>query len=264
MNVRQPRYVSRLFRHRQRQDRESIRTEIHWLDIWLPRISHFSQFGLFVITIGGLYFTVLPLYQKAVLEEAIARKEIQLATSEKALEDSYARLRSFTMREFVFGTGAKCSSLMLPPRTLRPLNIKPTPAPSAAEEIFSINAGECIREEFKKSKSIKEFRSADQQNLSSHVERISVNIEAKRESALTEYRNIPQRAKIDPSILEGLDSIEESILAFSAKSKSDSWVEAKRFSIAVEKMQSAVAHEYDKYIRDQVATLYSIKWETSR
>lgn len=264
MKVGKPRYVSHLFRRRQRQDRESPRTEAHWLDIWLPRISHFSQFGLFVVTIGGLYFTVLPLYQKAVLEEAIARKEVQLAESEKSLGESYARLRSFAIKEFVFGTGAKCSSLMLPPRALRALNEKPSPAPSETDEIFSMNAGACLKDEFQKSKSLKELRSADLQTLASHVDSISANITAKRESALKEYRSIPQRAKADSSILKPLGPFSERMLALLSKSQPAAWVDASHFSLAVKETQSAVAHEYDAYIREQVATLRSIKWEASR
>lgn len=264
MKVGKTRYVSRLFRRRQRQDRKLMRTEPHWLDVWLPRISHFSQFGLFVVTIGGLYFTVLPLYQKAVLEEAIARKEVQLAESEKSLEASYARLRSFALREFIFGTGVECSSLMLPPRALRTLNEKPSPAPSKAEEIFSINAGACLKEEFQKSKSLKELRSPDLQTMTSYVERIATNITAKRESTLKEYQSIPQRAKTDPSILKPLGPFSERMLAFLSKSQPAAWIEANRFSLAVKETQSAVAHEYDAYIREQVATLRSIKWEASR
>lgn len=78
----------------------------HWLDIWLPRISHFSQFGLFVITLGSLYFVVLPVYQKSILDEAIAQKEIELKKSEKLVTESYVQLRKqavtlFTNKAFV-------------------------------------------------------------------------------------------------------------------------------------------------------------------
>lgn len=237
-----------------------MRTETHWLDVWLPRISHFSQFGLFVVTIGALYFTVLPLYQKAVLEEAIARKEVQLAASEKALKDSYARLRSFAIREFVFGTGAKCSSLIFPQKAFRALDEKQSSVPSEAEEIFNINAGTCLKEEFQKAKSLKELRSSDLQVLASHIDRITANIAAKRESALREYRDIPQRAIADPSILKPLGPFSERMLALLSKSQPGAWVEANRFSMAVKQTQSAVAHEYDAYIRDQVVTLRTIKW----
>ena len=259
MSVGQTRYVSRVFRRRHQEERKSVRTETHLLDVWLPRISHFSQFGLFVVTIGGLYFTVLPLYQKAVLEEAIARKEVQLAASEKALEESYIRLRSFAIKEFVFGTGAKCSSLILPPPALRTIDEKPSPAPSEAEEIFSIKAEGCLKEAFQKSNSLKELRSSDLKVLAAQVDRIAANIAARRESALVEYRSIPQRAKTDPSILKPPGPFSERMLAILSKSQPAAWVEANRFSAAVKETQSSVAREYDVFIRDQVATLRSVK-----
>ncbi len=264
MQAAKPRYVSRIFRRRRRRNGEVSQAETHWLDTWLPRISHFSQFGLFVVTIGGLYFTVLPLYQKAVLEEAIARKEVELAASEKSLEQSYVRLRAFAVKEFVFGTGALCSSLMLPPRALRALNEKSAPAPSVAEEIFAINAGACLKDEFQKSKSLKELHPSDLQTLASNVERIAADLAVRRDAALREYQSIPKRAKADPSILKPLGPFSERMLAFLSKSQPATWVGDSRFSLAVKETQSAVAHEYDAYVRDQIAALRSTKWEASR
>lgn len=264
MNTGRNQYVSRLFRRRQRRYRQPLQSEIHWLDVWLPRISHFSQFGLFAATISGFYFTVLPLYQKAVLEEAIPRKEIELAASEKSLEQSYARLREFSIKEFVFSTGAECSSLMIPPHALRALDEKTPPGPSKAEEILSINAGACIKEKFQKSKPLKELRPADIQILASHIEHIAADLAAKREAAWKEFQNIPLRAKANPSILKPLSPFSERMLAFLSKSKAPAWIEASRFSIAVKETQTAVAHEYDSYVRSQVATLRSINWKPSR
>jgi len=258
------RYVSRVFRRRQRQDRDSSPTEDHWLDVWLPRISHFSQFGLFAVTIGGFYFTVLPLYQKAVLEEAIARKEVELAASEKSLEQSYVRLRGFSIKEFVVSTGAECSSLMIPPRALRALDEKAPPGPSEAEEILSINAGACLREKFQNSKTLKELRPADLQTLATHIELIAADLTAKREAARKEFESIPQKAKANPSILRPLGAFSERMLAFMSKSQPPAWIEASRFSLAVKETQSAAVREYDSYVRSQVATLRSINWDASR
>jgi hypothetical protein len=114
----------------------------HWLDIWLPRISHFLQFGLFVITLGSLYFVVLPLYQKAVLDEAIAKKEVELREVSAALEESYRRVRESTVKDFVLGAGLNCSGLMLPPQigTQVP-NRKPD-----AQEILEIDPKKCLVE----------------------------------------------------------------------------------------------------------------------
>lgn len=264
MNVDKNRHITRhsIRHHRQRQ--KSKQAETHWVDVWLPRISHFSQFGLFVITIGGFYFTVLPLYQKAVLEEVIAQKEVQLVASEKALNRSYIRLRGFAIKEFIFSTSAKCSGLLISPKTLQSLHKKPSSSPSIAEEIFNIKIEKCIREDFEKSKSLKELNSADLQVLASNVNRIIADIALKKEHALTEYQSIPRRAKADPSILKPLGLFSEQILAVLSKSQPAAWVEANRFSLAVKATQSAVVHEYETYIRDQIMTLRSIKWEAPR
>lgn len=264
MQVTRTRYVSPIFRRRQKQGREVIQAETHWLDTWLPRISHFSQFGLFVITIGSLYFTVLPLYQKAVLDEAIARKEVELAASEKSLEQSYVRLRTFAVKEFIFGTAVQCSSLKLPPQRLRDLDKKSSPSQSAAEEIFGIHAGACLKDEFQKSTSLKELRASDLQSLASYIERIAADLALKRDAALKEYQSIPQRAKTDPSILKPVGPFSEHMLAILSKSQPVAWIEASRFSLAVTETQSAVAHDYDAYVRNQIATLRSIKWDASR
>jgi hypothetical protein len=120
----------------------------HWLDIWLPRISHFSQFGLFVITLGSLYFVVLPLYQKAVLDEAIAKKEVELRQVSAALEESYRRVRESAVKDFVLGTGLDCSGLMLPPRIGLPPQMVTQIAKRKpdAQEILEIDPKKCLVE----------------------------------------------------------------------------------------------------------------------
>ena len=77
----------------------------NWIDVWLPRLSHVAQVGLFVFAIGGFYFTVLPLYQKALLEEAIAMKEVQLTAATNALDSAYSRNRTYAVREFYINRG---------------------------------------------------------------------------------------------------------------------------------------------------------------
>ncbi|MDO8776376.1 MAG: hypothetical protein Q7K57_48225, partial [Burkholderiaceae bacterium] len=69
-------------------------TKASWFDIWLPRLSHLSQFGLFLFTVATIYFTVIPLYQKALLDEAIAKKEIDLrdATAAVVLKEGALKL----------------------------------------------------------------------------------------------------------------------------------------------------------------------------
>lgn len=48
------------------------------IDIYLGRLSHFVQLGLFIITLWTLYYTVVPLYKSAQMEESLAKKELEL------------------------------------------------------------------------------------------------------------------------------------------------------------------------------------------
>ena len=95
---------------RRRNENTQAKVYEHWLDIWLPRISHFSQFGLFVVTLGSLYFVVLPIYKVSVLDEAIARKEIELKESNELVEQNYKQVRKFAIEQFTYSVFANCYS----------------------------------------------------------------------------------------------------------------------------------------------------------
>src|SRR6185437_1868693 len=115
-----------------------------WMEVWLPRLSHIAQFGLFLFTLGSLYFTVLPLYQKALLDESIAKKEIELKTATVSLEQKYSKIRAFAIKEYVIAAGAKCSGLLEPVPELTPLGKKPEVRPSHAERIYAIDVTQCL------------------------------------------------------------------------------------------------------------------------
>jgi hypothetical protein len=98
------------------------------LDVWLQRLSHLSQFGLFLFTVRTIFFTVIPLYQKALLDEAIAKKEVELKEANTELEKAYGRMKFSILKDFAFMAGAGCSNLLYRPRepALTPLG-KPLP-----------------------------------------------------------------------------------------------------------------------------------------
>ena len=92
------------------------------LDIWLSRGSNIAQVGLFALTLAALYYTVIPLYKTAALEEQIAQREAQLKTVENRLaatesavteakESLYREKRGEALRRFILTVGPKCSGL---------------------------------------------------------------------------------------------------------------------------------------------------------
>jgi hypothetical protein len=109
----------------------------HKLDVWLPRIANFTQVALLALTAGGFYFTVLPLYQKALLDEAFARKEIELKQVTTTLDAQYAQLRQLAVREFVMRAEFDCSGLGETLRTA--LNNT-----SVKKSAFSVDVKQCL------------------------------------------------------------------------------------------------------------------------
>ncbi|EBD0823393.1 hypothetical protein FHE22_12195, partial [Salmonella enterica] len=58
------------------------------VDVFLSRVSHVSQFVLVAFAIFGYFYTVRPNYQKELLSEDIAKKEVELNKLKTAMENS--------------------------------------------------------------------------------------------------------------------------------------------------------------------------------
>lgn len=64
------------------------------LDIFLSRTSHLSQVFLVAFAIFGYFYTVRPIYQKELLSEDIAKKEVELNSLKDELKKSSVILQS--------------------------------------------------------------------------------------------------------------------------------------------------------------------------
>lgn len=159
------------------------------IDIWISRLASLSQFGLFVLTIGGLYFTVLPLYQKALLDEAIARKEVELRDVSAALEESYRRVRDSAIKEFVFGVGASCSGLMLPLRNADLIGKHIPNRRPHAQEILEIEPQTCLVEALPKYLGLRNLRPDDMRTLNDAVIRIAGELDERRSMLIADARS---------------------------------------------------------------------------
>ena len=64
-------------------------------DIYLVRASSLVQIGLFAVALATIYYTVIPLYKAAQMEETLARKELEYQQLSKKVEDLYVRNRKW-------------------------------------------------------------------------------------------------------------------------------------------------------------------------
>lgn len=57
------------------------------IDIWSTRAANFSQIGVLALAAFGYFYTVLPVYQKSLLDEEIAKKTLELEKKDKKINE---------------------------------------------------------------------------------------------------------------------------------------------------------------------------------
>lgn len=240
-----------------RSKRKISRNDDHWLDIWLPRISHFSQFGLFVITLGSLYFVVLPVYQKSVLDEAIARKEIELKESEKLVEQSYVKLREIALTTFTRSVFQKCAINFQDAEVVK----------DDYKGNYSLNndISSCLLDSAKSLNNIMLLRPNDRAIFLAELRNVTTRIEQDRKIALKQYIELPERAKSDPSLLKPPKYFEGAMIKAFEKLASDLHVKPgnSRFTAGVHSAQLDVYSTHLDFARKELDTLINLNWSNS-
>ncbi|ECY8651449.1 hypothetical protein F7K02_21475, partial [Salmonella enterica subsp. enterica serovar Reading] len=136
-------------------------------DLWLIRVSYIAQVGLFFLTTFTIFYTVIPIYQNANLQESIAKKEIeykQLQDKEKTL---YLKLRKEYSRKYVVDAISQCSPteiLMHQPseddsKKSHDVRMK------ELKTLLNKDITSCFEKTFYSNPYIKELRDTDQQNI---------------------------------------------------------------------------------------------------
>lgn len=251
-----------LLSNRRKDDSFSHRNE---LDIWLNRLSHFSQFGLFALTVGALYFTVIPLYKTAVLEEAIAKREVELhdaefrlAKAEKTLaevaEKTYVRDRNEVMRSFIMRASAECSGLLKRSRELYKRG-----EPKRKWPILDIDVAKCLSDELNTVKPADTLRPADYQYLVERIRALGQGLELRREETMKKIAEVPEQAAQGTISLEPKGEQVAALDEFLIRSKqvfpeSPDW---KRIQLegAIERTQYAMERKFNSEVMQEVDAL---------
>jgi hypothetical protein len=229
--------------------------------LWLLRISYFSQVGLFSLTIFGFYYTVIPLYQKAVLDEAIAMKEIELKAMQKSLEADYSEIRGYVVNQFVFSAGAECTGLLIRIEDPSTDQQSRSNEKSWISETLDLDSAACLRKMFTGNGRLKQLRKTDYLKLSSSLERLAEHLDNKRKLALQAYKDLPDKAKIDPSILPQVTGRSASMIDTLKPYISIKQYQESLYREAVNAARLKIAVEYGNYARNNIRQLQSLDWK---
>jgi len=262
--------VRRLGRRSLRQSARVLAKRENSFDLWLVRLSYLSQFGLFALTIAALYFTVIPLYKTAALEERIAKHEAELRDAEEHLaaakktlaevkERSYVRERAELVNGFIRRAGPSCSGLLRPLEPLLKLGEKRVEKP-----MLDIDVGECLLAELKEVKPDEKLRPADSRVLLARIEALSQNLEKERWAAKKKIEAVPISAAADKSTWAEKGYYQKEFEEFALKAKqvfpNANW-DRIELENAIHQTQRAIANTFEEKVRVEVLNLRSsIVW----
>jgi hypothetical protein len=241
------------------------------LDVWLSRLSHLSQFGLFTLTIGAFYFTVIPLYKTAALEESIARREAELnatngklsaatASLEKVKSEIYERNRKDLIKGIVL-VAPYCSGLMTPPsatHTLKDIEL--------GQQLLKVDAAQCLQNEFEERKAETILTTDDYLILKSSIEIISANLTQMQKKALLDIHSVPEQAAKDPTTLAPLGPESKKVEEFDKliDSIAPGLIDKNtKFQAAIDRTRDKIAYEYAESVQSAILKLLNINWQNS-
>lgn len=236
----------------------SANTRISTLDVWLQRLSALAQMGLALFTIVTIYTTVIPLYQKALLDEAIAKKEIDLKAATTALENKYIKLRWFAIRDYVQFTGPGCIGLLQKiPET--------ADEPQQPDTTLTLDIKQCILSTESTVRSLRELRPEDRTFFHEQLVLLGGRL-AKRQM---ETRVSVAHAALDVNTAN-IDQL-ASRRVFERRlnhileriGTPQQLADAKRSS-AISELKSERMAAYRKYVSDEMFALLNLNWPASK
>lgn len=120
----------------------TVAPTMHTFDTWLQRGSHLSQSVLLLATLASLYFIVIPLYQKELLSEQIAKKEIELNRLQDEVNDFKFQKKAVQLKQLLRNVYTVCSGIMPPPEKGTGTNRL-----KHVDDVLEIDMPECFRNE---------------------------------------------------------------------------------------------------------------------
>lgn len=232
-------------------------------DLWLQRASHISQFGLFLFSIGTIYFTVIPLYQKALLDEQIARKEADLIRTQGLLDAAQSKVRLSFLGTFVFNAGAECSGLLVPPPPMAKLGDDLSKRETYAKKILAINPVQCMNDVFASSLLKQDLGPQDLAIVQNAISRIASELEKSRQKALARYENAGG-ISFKPNAQAALDPSTQSMFEVLRRVDPSLDYEALLMQAAISKEQASAAEDYSKEVRSKISELRNLHWNEGR
>lgn len=227
------------------------------VDLWIGRLSQIAQIGLFAVTVVTIYFTVIPLYQKAALEESIARANSELNALTTRTEELYFKNRKYALNEFTRDVWAQCNPMM--PYAMQPAVPEDKPM-TIIESLTKEDLPECIASSFKSSQLSTELHESDFRLVEINVTNLSQRVEKQHQIAISEVLALENLSQTTPESLDPPGELRQKLLRTLRPWMDDERYQKTETRERVAETANRIAIDFLTYFKQEISILRNMQW----
>lgn len=229
------------------------------LDLWISRASHLSQVGILIIAVIVYFYTVIPIYQKSILDEDIAKKTLELKLIKNEI---YVKQRRAIVSSFMLKSDFKCSGLLERPEKLLKLGEKRLSIIERNPILFDSTTSKCLADLFISSDLKGVLNKVDYKTTSKKIISISANLEKDQKLAQNNFYMLSNAAKLNPNILEPIEpnTYTSNMFDFLKKTYPETDFNKQLEMAKIEQAQSKIIHRFRESISIRIKELSKINW----
>lgn len=238
------------------------KTRLEKLERVIPLASHVAQVLMMLMTAGGFFFTVIPLYQKAAVDEQVAKQKIKLEELESKVAVNYKKYRAETIRKYVYLTGTECvTGLMFPIQKIG----EKQPGPDLNDQILAINVSDCMRRDLSRTIGWEDLTEEDKKTLFAATNDIAAEIDIFRLTTKAKISSIQPNLKAAGPLELGMGEFAETeILLMKKAGATDDEIKILVSQLSVGSQRNDLTAKYSASALSKIKTLNQLIWPADR
>lgn len=248
--------ANRFIRNRLLPNRLEQVTRQNSVDTWFLRAAQTATVLGVAVAVFGYFYTVRPIYQKALLDEAIAKKELEIKETNSALAVSYARLKGHAIANLVQNSSV-CQTYTM---TIMIGNdhIMSTSKEKDMEKYLSRSVSTCLKQAVAKTPDLATLQIGDHDALMREIDRIGNKLDNERLVAIEEAKNLRARAIKDRLFL--MNEFEASFKHNPSQVDSDKSSMPAKFEDQIARIQQGYMLKFASRIGAEIDSLDHFSW----
>lgn len=238
------------------------------VDKWLGRLSHAAQILLCCFTAWALFYTVIPLYKVALLEESIARRELELYEKNEELasaknlfrqlsDEIYKKERGEVVESVIHQGVRECTNFSyLMSEATASLEGKRRYYNALQDTNYSV----CLLAVLDGSSASGVLTNVDFSYLKDYLKGVAVKLNGMRDQSIREMATIEARAEKDPSVLAPKGEFEKGLDEAFEELGIKNLTEIDELASAVSRTEFQIFMTHSEEARNKIYLLRSLSW----